>query len=905
MVVVQHLSDLSTEAKARSSVNSWILGVRSTYVLFVDMSLPHAIDQTNFIRMHVDQEASKGSEKIFIILLHYPPSSALQSSCAYPALFLGGWDHVFLDGIGTSEQAIRVDEMFRGACLGSDASRFFLSAAQAQMHRVQPHVASQRIFHAHQETGNDSSFQNRIRRIDRIFNCIVGEFSVSEILCKKFAKSWENEGLLKTTRRASDGLLKGTTQLSISLSIQSVMVETLTTYITSALKEMNQWFGLDLLLGEQQDAELLSLFGLILESLPMAPFEELLLYKAQDETFRLPPFIPTHHPPPVRFPFFFCVSSLLDQVVENAESTLIQNEVCEVESVPQSNLSDRILMTGAVGNLGEREDESAMPFSRMPAKVVNFIANAPEASSCAIFDCYLDQFLEWKVGCTNHLLIKDWIKSKIARLSPRWKRHLLAVHVVTRLNQDEFTRVIAAVDFVTKSTMNLDPNQGLMHAIDSATFGADICRSMLDNLADRWPEQANEQWRHDFRTFLNQVGTLLSGLQAAHDDIHSKLRSITFLYVLQCCGSPEQVKRDAYQLWFQTSDQTHLPLLEDFIHIVQPVALGELTREVKQAFLLMFSLSWRRIASHLAFEDFTVLLKSLCSGQLNQGHHSFGVALLEHACANYPGASSPRCAHLSADALAILDRELRHTQSEEYTGSGVRQCMPHFIPHWLQGDAIAELAVDDGLDPLSVYCRRHHTCVEGHLAPVVFEMILSCLLSEAEGMSSETLFLLLTEDIETEACLEKLSDQPVDPLTGGVIAAMFIDARLVVFIVVLACEVASGSAPRLFSGHLRDQSRKLLERVMSLRSMRLQDLFFSTVFRMHGEGSAITQLSEGGILSDVSWCKKWANGMPRMNEEARSALLTAENELAAAVQEENRKVEQMRLCPFLPPTFHG
>ena len=37
--------------------------------------------------------------KVFVVLIHFPPARLLTKEPCYPALFLQGWDHFYLDTI--------------------------------------------------------------------------------------------------------------------------------------------------------------------------------------------------------------------------------------------------------------------------------------------------------------------------------------------------------------------------------------------------------------------------------------------------------------------------------------------------------------------------------------------------------------------------------------------------------------------------------------------------------------------------------------------------------------------------------------------------------------------------------------------------------------------------------------
>jgi hypothetical protein len=105
-VLIESLSKLRNSAALRSAIESWYQHeVVNIFLLVVDMAEQNSIERINYIRCCIDQlKISATSEKLFMLVLHYPPAAFLTNSF-YPAIFLNHWQHQFLDGIGGGEYA--------------------------------------------------------------------------------------------------------------------------------------------------------------------------------------------------------------------------------------------------------------------------------------------------------------------------------------------------------------------------------------------------------------------------------------------------------------------------------------------------------------------------------------------------------------------------------------------------------------------------------------------------------------------------------------------------------------------------------------------------------------------------------------------------------------------------------
>lgn len=185
----------------------------------------------------------------------------------------------------------------------------------------------------------------------------------------------------------------------------------------------------------------------------------------------------------------------------------------------------------------------------------------------------------------------------------------------------------------------------------------------------------------------------------------------------------------------------------------------------------------------------------------------------------------------------------------------------------------------------------------------MFDVMVSILLREGLGASSEKILLELINDIKTEFIM-KNSDADTMGMAfetistmGCITFAMTADARLFCYIAKVAYELAVDSRAAALSGQYAELGHCILQSVMSLEGYRWQDFFFYNIIRVRGIGTLLTLLGEGGALHNMPWCQSWVLGTPSSKCGSEQALKNAEVAFAEAVRDEERKSADLRLCP--------
>jgi hypothetical protein len=901
------------------------------------MSQEHALDRANYVRMCVEQRISENSRKSFVLLLHYSISSAVQSRC-YPALFLGGWKHVFIDGVGNSDPAFDVTQFIALACGEANLEeklkgghgtsvRSPRECIRALLPRVLSSVATEEIFYRQQCPIDKDSYDLRKNLVDRVLLVTVGDESVSEILCDKFLQFWMEKALVRTAATASEGLLDRTTQLSMSMSVYSVLVQTFRDFLTDILVEANQWLNLDILLTTSLRQDVAELFGIILRHVSVSPFNEMVLQRQQSTIKTLSRLPETRvASATVQFPFFSLISAYLDEVVEKVSETLLERfNPDESDRLDREKVTSEQCFQAAVeliqtGESAERElvDQSTESERRkVVLAALHFVEKNRPSCGMSLFECYIRQYVEWRVGCPASPALMQWLHHELGSCGPT--QNLVAVHVIARLERIELMRM-ASLTFLSESLPQLGQHEKGLDSGTSKGLPMDedgLLQQSIDLLERTLTDQSVPQkdWELYFSSFLIQARGLLIREKIEVEKCCVKLRVLSFLYVLRRSTSIPDALKHASDLWLGDGSPSRLCdyTIERFLDSLG-VSRGKESWNQLAVFLLrhFFSPSWMKTVSLFRKADFDFLLSCISDGTLSGPNHQLAVSLLHIACEG----EDDLCPYgvFSADALLRTSSALTCETSTAFSKEGKRKYTPSFIPEWLRDFSSRLTGTGTGSSPIafpSIFREYKHSFT-GELSEVVFDMFLSAFSEKAEQASSEDLFLILVKECESEDSLDRqthtqisrlrATDQRCD-LRGTPLAAIALSVRMVCFVAKLAQEISANLSTVAFSGAYSRDAKHLFCEIMSLPTTAWQDFFISTILRLRGDGTLMKVLEERGPLCDMACFAQWSRAMWTTEQDSGDALRLAETSLAEATAEEERKAREMRCCPHCRQPF--
>jgi hypothetical protein len=888
--------------------------------------------------MCVEQHVSAGTGKSFTLLLHYSPSSSLQSQC-YPALFLGGWEHVFLDSVGNDSSSFDVDQFIALACRESDHDSFSLShddestrsvreSIQALLPRVLPHLASQNFFYRNQQgTQGHDTFYRRKSRLDAIMHTMVGDATIGDILCRKFSVMWFEYALLRTTRTASEALLRGTTQLSLSMSIHSVLIQTFQAFLGDSLAETNQWMNLDLIGDSSINSDVSKLFGLVLIGLPVLPFEELVLQQKQSIHSRLMP-LPTSRvdAAKVHFPFFCCISAYLDELVESVQASYVGEKgppdayddiliglpsTAECLRMAMDMLQQDDSHQQVLGG-GDHATSRNLERRKLAQTVIAFVAanvDAARSGDMSLFDRYLRQFLEWKVGCIANPVILRWWEGRLEECNG--VANIIAIHVVARLEQMDLMWVASIVSLAESFPLgSLSQETFTENASNVTSDILDVVFDSLERAAVDNEVRCITQWSLLLSMVSQHVATF-AGQNIQDEKLACRLRRLGFFLLLEemdCAPATDSQ-------WFDNgdnktrSDYSLATFLESTdVAESEPRDGGMLTERVLQRFL---SPLWLKTTSVFLEDDLNFLLESIADGNFTGPRQQLAVSLVRSASG---GNDVDRAYGFSVDALLQINGKFVLCDNLPcFSTDGNRLGVPHFVPEWLRSQSNVEYeATETSADFSTFFMDYGHSFNDSLLAKVVFDLLLPSFCAEAAGATSEDLFLGLTREVDSETSLHRKAYTQLSRLRavgqakclrGTPVAAIALSARVICFIAKIAYEIATDNSSHVLVGVYSHKAMAFMDELMSQAGALWQQFFMFSILRLRGEGTLSTALSMNGSLRYLAWCRAWEEGILTSRDGAIESLQHAEAALAEVTAQENRNAADLRHCPHCRQTF--
>jgi hypothetical protein len=193
-VEIHHLDLLKSESEIRTTFDGWVsTELVKTFILVVDMKM-QSTNIVNFIRSYVEQ-ATLSSDKLFILLLHFPLSC---DQSIYPALFLGKWCCIFLDGIGDADgNSVDFNNVLQSACSLTGQKLNADTLLGALKPKALQYVASQVPFYSCSKQphsiNHSMTLTERMNCIEKILSNEVEQATLETILCRKFILMWTDE----------------------------------------------------------------------------------------------------------------------------------------------------------------------------------------------------------------------------------------------------------------------------------------------------------------------------------------------------------------------------------------------------------------------------------------------------------------------------------------------------------------------------------------------------------------------------------------------------------------------------------------------------------------------------------------------------------------------------------------
>lgn len=311
----------------------------------------------NHIRIMIEEEELNNGHqcKLFVLLLHFPPAQLFQH--CYPALFLKGWDHIYLDTIAhnTVKEVMDMPDWFdeytetensvngvvdveNWLCKCFCYDEINSANPGTALYQLLPQAIS--VISAKVNFGKktDGSFNSNMNAIDRSNSLkkLLFDKQLGRILCDKFSDYWKPKVMLEYMKRAAIFCKRRESTLSITDSIQTQVKALFMDFCVFMLTKSNEDCNLDILYSKDSSATTSQLFCDIFKVFPVPRHLDFLSSSLSTQT-------PTRHTNCPRFPFFTYIYTLMEKRVELCgEAEDIQLDLLSEHSSPPKDLNDKL-----------------------------------------------------------------------------------------------------------------------------------------------------------------------------------------------------------------------------------------------------------------------------------------------------------------------------------------------------------------------------------------------------------------------------------------------------------------------------------------------------------------------------------------------------------------------------------
>ena len=295
-------------------------GEQGVFVLIANMQ-DLTVEMVNYLRIVIEQNESKpiNSGKIFVLLLSFPQVQFFNR--CYPALFLNGWDHFYLDSLTTDMRVEGISESLRNVvnikqcfriALGIQESNDVLSLDLEPLLEVAIPVISSRVIVGSGEGEYNkaisvSARQVQIRKI--FFEVDLQEKNactpIGEAFCSLFREYWDNKTVIKFLQDAANFTFQHQSTLSITSYVQTRIKALFFEFLVYLLWLINQDCNLDTLVS-RMDTDSYGIVQRVFSSVIQTMFKKLhnlqtmsyicrTLLPPEDKNFQFPFFNLTYH----------------------------------------------------------------------------------------------------------------------------------------------------------------------------------------------------------------------------------------------------------------------------------------------------------------------------------------------------------------------------------------------------------------------------------------------------------------------------------------------------------------------------------------------------------------------------------------------------------------------------------
>eukprot|EP00117_Sycon_ciliatum_P002930 scpid215/ scgid3933/ E3 ubiquitin-protein ligase RNF213 len=361
-IVLGKLDHIHTEEQMKTMLQRFIRSETHQVLVFMADTANCSRQRINHLRLSIeDEERSNATSlsraiiqernapcktKLFVVLLH-SAAERLHGPSSYPALFLLGWDHHYLEVIshGTSPGAVNVHKLMRLTCLSNPPvglAENFASLVRYSIAEQLPaalRVVVSRIMFGSCPGGWFNGEVNARRRFKLLTEIMSPVHPLSSVVCKRIAQYWSDQAVLDHFHATATLTHQQSDSFSLTEQLEDVFSLVVQNVLTLLISKLNEHFNFEVLarlmaskstersvsppahdgsshreaaVDTEMGAAVMDLFCAVTDALPLPNYSSI---KAMNHMPDLR--MPRHlAPPPPTFPFFQRVWSANAQILQ-------------------------------------------------------------------------------------------------------------------------------------------------------------------------------------------------------------------------------------------------------------------------------------------------------------------------------------------------------------------------------------------------------------------------------------------------------------------------------------------------------------------------------------------------------------------------------------------------------------
>ena len=307
----------------------------------------NSIRRINHLRILIEKNErslinSEKNLKVFVLLLHFPPVEFFNP--CYPALFLAGWDHFYLDSLGLNNvkrQSVNVRECFK-QCLSPASVSLSCFDMETLLNDAIP-IASSRIVTTLKPC--ESYIFNKLMSVsDRKdqLHYLFYKLGFGSVLCEIFEEHWTPQQMHLFLTDAAEFTSSIESSLSISSYIRTRIQALFCDLIVFMLGTMNENGNLDIILAETPESKLLNFSKEIVKNVRF--FSSLKYIHSFSRTLKQ-----TNHLN-FQFPFFLLIFNEMETITKKCQQKILKqrsesgelNDSCNPASALKKEIKEHL-----------------------------------------------------------------------------------------------------------------------------------------------------------------------------------------------------------------------------------------------------------------------------------------------------------------------------------------------------------------------------------------------------------------------------------------------------------------------------------------------------------------------------------------------------------------------------------